>query len=175
MILDTGPDGASALFSDTRSHRYRLERVVYPESGLRTLVVCGLNPSTADAFQLDPTCRREIAFARAWNCWAYIKVNAYAWRATQPAAMWAARKLGEDIVGPENDEQIRIALAHADIAVAAWGVHAEPERVAQLVDLAGWAGARWQCLGVNKAGSPKHPLYVRADTPLQLWSQGDSR
>jgi hypothetical protein len=28
---------------------------------------------------------------------------------------------------------------------------------------------RWQCLGKNKNGSPKHPLYLKCSTPLEAW------
>jgi hypothetical protein len=31
------------------------------------------------------------------------------------------------------------------------------------------AGARMLCLGTTKAGAPRHPLYVRGDTPLEPW------
>lgn len=86
--LDRGPGGASALMSADGLYRYRLRRVLtapHIDHDPR-VVVCGLNPSTADAFRDDPTIRREAGFARAWGGGVLVKVNAYAWRATRPAA-----------------------------------------------------------------------------------------
>lgn len=178
-----------AEFSDSERHRYMLWRemrtdvpIVEPylwrspldrQHWRTTLVVCGLNPSTADHEVDDPTCRREISFCRAWNCYRYVKVNAYAWRDTKPVNMWRAAQNGADIVGRDNDERIAFALdqvrASNGYAVAAWGTHAKPDRVARLIELARQFGVPWLCLGVNAGGSPRHPLYVRGGTPLQPW------
>lgn len=44
----------------------------------------GLNPSTADASEDDPTIRRMCGFADAWKCGGIIVVNLFALRATDP-------------------------------------------------------------------------------------------
>lgn len=189
--------GSSAMFSQDEKYRYQLERLVVEDADTRRqreicgrarpvqrrLVACGLNPSTADAFKLDPTCRREMGFARAWRCTIYTKVNAYAWRDTKPVNMWAAEQRGEEVVaGPRlpgvssghvNDLIVRMSLTQlkrdGGIALACWGVHARPDRVQALTRIAAEVGVEWQCLGVNKDGSPRHPLYVAAATELQPW------
>lgn len=192
QVTGTEP-GATALFSECERYRYQLERLIDPspmapvfaQQGVRRLVACGLNPSTADAFKLDPTCRREIGFARLWGCGLYVKVNAYSWRATKPADMFYAAENGSNIVGERlsnsavkmentNDAVVRAALTmlkrDGGIALACWGAHAEPDRVLKLVKIAHEVGVDWMCLGVNKNGSPKHPLYLPADAQLRPWA-----
>lgn len=185
MILDRGDEpGASALFSDDRRYRYQLERRVPGVDGAARLVCCGLNPSTADAFKLDPTCRREMALAKRLGCAVYVKVNAYGWRDTRPADMRAAQSRGEDVIGEPmlgehdtnaNDIAIRTALTmlrrDGGIALACWGVHAHLVNGRPFVmrKIAAQVGVPWQCIGRNKGGSPKHPLYVRGDATLEPW------
>lgn len=187
MRLDrgVGGDGASALFSHDDRHRYMLERKIAGVTGGRRLVACGLNPSTADAFKLDPTCRREVAFAAAWECSLYVKVNAYSWRATKPKDMWLAQDAeymrtgssyeSDKLItgGKTNDHAIMCALTmlkrDGGIALACWGAQADQKRVLKLVRIAHEVGVQWWCLGTNREGSPRHPLYVKATTKLEPW------
>ena len=130
-----------------------------------------LNPSTADADHDDPTIQRCMKFARSWGLDGIRVVNLYAWRATQPADMWAALANGEDIVGPQNEHEIRKALLRAyntrTPVIAAWGNHGAEGRVEWLRQhvqrLAGTAsgcgrGLVLSCLGTTLSGAPKHPL-----------------
>ena len=108
----------------------------------------------------DPTVRRCIGFARR-DGWSGIAVlNLYAYRATNPKALWSC----DDPVGPRNDLTIRDSLLDAWGVVAAWGVNAKPDRVQQVLGMC--PKAKWTCLGVTKDGHPRHPLYVRGDQPL---------
>ena len=158
----------TASFSRCRTFRYTLTRDL---GGPCPLVVIGLNPSTADATQDDPTVRREVAFARRWGFGRLVKLNAYAFRATDPRVMHAAAQRGDDIVGPRNDAAITRALADArataGLVLVAWGRHARPERVARIVLLL--AGTDARCLRTNLDGSPVHPLYQRATTRPTPW------
>jgi len=179
LRLDTGPTGATALFSRDDLHRYTLTWPVPDCRGIRRLVACGLNPSTANAFQTDPTVRRDIGFAQDWGMAWLVKVNAYAWRDTDPYAMWRAEKAGRNIVGEHNDDAIRCALTQmkrdGGIALACWGNHVKQTRALQLVRIAAEIGVEWQCVGVNQNGSPRHTLYVRGDSTYRPWSTKESK
>lgn len=155
-----------ATFSDDMRFRYRLTR----EFGrISTLVFCMLNPSTATAEENDPTIRRCIGYARLWGFGRLIVVNAYAYRSTDPHAMFALEQQGKDIVGPHNDEAIKLAAAEArafdGFVVAAWGRHTSAARAARIAKLVG----ELRCLGINRDGSPVHPLYQPASAKPQPW------
>ncbi|PWU30679.1 hypothetical protein DK254_00030 [Pseudomonas sp. RW407] len=155
-----------AIISDCGLYRYLLTR----ETGLLLAEKPGalfvmLNPSTADATLDDPTIRRCIGFATAWDCAGLAVANLYAYRATDPRELWRCA----DPVGPENDRHLAALAAEYGDIVCAWGSHARPERVAAVVNLLQAAGARLWCLGANQDGSPKHPLYIKRDQPLVEW------
>jgi len=152
---------SDAVISDCGLYRYHLIRRWGPG---KCCVFVMLNPSTADASADDPTIRRCRAFAKRFGCDALAVVNVYGWRATRPVELWRT----PDPVGPLNDRFIRLALdcAKRDDApvVAAWGANARPGRVLTVSRL-----GRFQCLGVTKAGAPRHPLYLRSDEALTPW------
>ena len=157
----------SAYFSPCRTWRYSLTRDVAPLDGEGTCVFVGLNPSTADETQDDPTIRRCIGFARGWGFARLKMVNLYAFRATDPRGLREA----EDPIGPENDHVLSVVFGGSDLTVAAWGVHADPERVAAVM---AWPLRPRVCLGLTKGGAPRHPLYVRADTDLAPFMCSDT-
>lgn len=170
LPCDVSLGGDIAIFSPDRALRYVLTRQI--GAGARVLAGSGLNPSTANAFEDDPTIRRGIGFGRSWGCALYVMTNAHGFRATDPDDMERARRDGVDVVGEHNDALIAFIfgqLVQGDIALAAWGAHAAAARVAAMRQLAATAGVQWQCLGTNKDGSPKHPLYLAKTTPLEVW------
>ena len=79
-------------------YRYTLERELGTllEANPKHIVMCGLNPSTADADRDDPTSRRAIAFARRESGTRLMLINLYAARTTKPAGL----RNFEDPVGP---------------------------------------------------------------------------
>jgi hypothetical protein len=156
----------SARLSECGTYRYRLERHWgdVGEATSRAATFIMLNPSTADATVDDRTIGRCMAFARSWDCTGLVVVNLYALRSTDPKGLW----LVEDPVGPANDNELARTLRGAALrdapVVAAWGANARPDRVEQFLALR--YADRLTCLGTTKAGAPRHPLYVRGDTPL---------
>jgi hypothetical protein len=149
------PSGRAYL-SDDGLYRYSLTRDLGTLGSDGTCTFVMLNPSTANAVQDDPTIRRCIRFAREWGFRWLKVVNLYALRATDPKQLW----LADDPVGPENDHVLSLAFGGSDLTIAAWGVHAKPERVAEIM---AWPIRPRLCLGVTKDGHPRHPLYLRAD------------
>lgn len=150
------------VFSVCRTYRYALWREV--DAGRPGYVLfVGLNPSTADEFADDPTVRRCRDFVRRWGYGALCLANLFAYRATRPAALKTARSP----VGRGNDHRLARLAAGAAVVVAAWGVHgcfAGRDRAVTTL-----LGGRLACLGVTKAGHPRHPLYVRRTAVPVPW------
>lgn len=144
-------------------YRYWLEREWDEQH--KKMVFCMLNPSTADANVDDPTIRRCIGFAKREGYGGLIVVNMYAFRATDPRVMRHAA----DPHGPFNDEYLRLAARYSaennSMFVCAWG--GKGGQGFQTLVQARNAKAAMKCLGRTKFGSPKHPLYVRADQPFE--------
>jgi len=147
-----------AEVSPCRKYRYVLWREWENASGscpVRYAMIVGLNPSTADETNDDPTVRRCTAFARAWGCGALCMTNLFAYRATEPALMLAQ----PDPIGPDNDDTLVRMAANASVIVAAWGIHG---------NYLGRAAAvkrmlpRLHYLRLTKQGHPGHPLYLPA-------------
>jgi hypothetical protein len=149
-----------AKISDDGLYRYALGRRWMPDGPVATFVM--LNPSTADGTVDDPTIRRCIGFARSWDCAALHVLNLYAWRATDPQEVLLGLRGGVDVVGPANDRYLR---SHIEAActnglplIAAWGSHARPDRVDQVLAMPG--AVAFQALGLTQSGAPRHPLYL---------------
>jgi hypothetical protein len=159
------------------NYRYRLTRQW--GIGVPMLFVM-LNPSTADAEVDDPTIRRCMGFARREECYGIVVVNLFALRVTRPVHLYDGSR-GEPN-GPHNLTYVDGALYEARQklwpTVCAWGAAKHLERSdvwrAYFRD---WQDPHHalQCLGVTADGSPKHPLYLRADAPLIPWRQNDRK
>jgi hypothetical protein len=154
--------GYPCAWSPDQLHRYALWRIFGTTIPKKIFMVVGLNPSTADELLDDPTVRRCQTFARREGCDALLMTNAFSFRATLPKDM----KAYFDPIGPENDAWLRRCADISVIKIAAWGVHGKflgrDEAVRRLIpDL--------QCFGLTKEGQPKHPLYLRNDTPLEAY------
>jgi hypothetical protein len=149
---------ASATFSADRVFRYTLTRTWDPDGPVVNFLM--LNPSTADAFVLDPTNRRCVGFARAWGYGAIVTTNIFALRSTDPKGL---RDVA-DPVGPGNDTAILNAARSADLVVAAWGNHgALLDRGQQVQGLLELAGIDLHQLRRTGSGHPSHPLYLPGD------------
>ena len=133
---------------------------------LRLVNFLMLNPSTADAFVLDPTNRRCVGFAREWGYDGLVTTNVFAHRSTSPSVL---RRI-EDPVGPANDETILRAARSSSLVIAAWGVHATlggRDRVVR--ESLEREGIALHALRRTRDGHPGHPLYVPAATRPMRW------
>jgi hypothetical protein len=159
MLFDKAVE-SGATFSSCQRYRYRLWRTW--DSSLQSMVCIGLNPSTADATNDDPTIRRVIGFAKFWGFGSLVMLNIFAYRATNPLVMLAA----PEPVGPENDATILAEVSKASLILVAWGDSGKTKgkvRAGAVVKIIGDAGKQALCLGMTRSGSPRHPLYVPAD------------
>lgn len=162
--------GPARLSPDGR-YRYTLERTW--NEGAPVLAWMGLNPSTADASQLDPTLRRVMDFSQIWGYGGFVMLNMFAFRATKPEDMLAAK----EPIGAWNDRMILLTLARTDVhtLVVCWGSHgAHRGRDVQMAELCrnqaeGGRGVNVHCLGTTNGGQPKHPLYLPKITMFEPW------
>jgi hypothetical protein len=172
MIERTSPVG-TAKFSDDEAHRYVLTRGPLPIDpdgaivGPSRFVVIGLNPSTADEVEPDNTIKRVSSFAAREGCTSLVMLNLWSLRSRDPRPLVFDR---DRLRWPETDEVIREELARQSaIVVCAWGAldrRLPPDRVRRVIGLILDAGHRPYCFGTTKQGHPKHPLYLRKDTPI---------
>lgn len=152
-------------------YRYTLSRV-WDEAGDRALFMM-LNPSTADASVDDPTIRSCRRLSKVFGCGGFVAVNLFAWRATEVADLVAAHRLGDDVVGPLNDDAIAHAAPSARVIVAAWGANAARdfvrERAEQVLTTILPARRTVYCLAHTRGGHPLHPLFASSDLELAVF------
>lgn len=162
-----GDAASEAVYSECEAYRYLLTRVW--DAPAPRLMLIMLNPSTATEVQNDPTIERCERRARKLGFGAMRIANLFAFRATDPRVMKAAI----DPVGPENDTLLLASLVEwrPEMILCGWGAHGahlgRSDRVAEL--LQGQGQGLW-CLGVTKAGLPKHPLYIGYDQSPERWT-----
>lgn len=163
MIDTSTPKGA--ILSPCRRYRYALWRTW--GSNVRPVVFIGLNPSTADETQDDPTIRRCVGFAKTWGHTSLVMLNLFAWRSTDPKGLLTA----EDPIGVDNNHVLYEHGYASSLIVAAWGAAKIAEDRGRVVrGMLLTHGIETHNLGLTKDGRPKHPLYLRADTKPERWT-----
>jgi hypothetical protein len=165
---------SGARFSPDLRHRYILWRTW--DWRKPPFVIIMLNPSTADANKLDPTCTRVMTWAAHNGYGSMTVLNVGAGRATEPKDWLAMR----DPIGPNNMTWIKRELDGArrlggGTIVVGWGANAPPEYVKPITDLRDRWKLKLYCFGVTKDGAPRHPLYVARKTELVEWNASASR
>ena len=160
---------------------YTEYRYVLGTRGEYPVICAGINPSTAEPDNLDPTLKSvsRIAAANAFDSW--MMFNVYAQRATRPDDMDTERN---ELLHHENMEAFRTLLQLAacsgrkPIVWAAWGAIIEKRSwlmdcVRDMYMLGKDFGALWVCAGkCSKAGHPHHPLYLRKDELFHPFDMG---
>lgn len=168
-----------AIFSPCRTWRYTLHRewnllIERSSDGDKLIqapkvVFIGLNPSTADEVQDDPTVRRCIGFAKRWGYNGMFMLNIFGLRGMNPKVLYRAT----DPVGPENDYYIGQVITSADVTlvVACWGNHGVlrlrgfiVEELSYIEDV-----PLFRLGDLTQKDQPRHPLYLRGDLkPVKL-------
>jgi hypothetical protein len=146
-------DQSHAIFSPCGQYRYVLWR---KWSDRPKVMFVGLNPSTANATSDDPTIRRVKRFAQDWGYGGVYMLNLFAIVSPYPRIL----KTHPDPLGANNEWLIEYARKSEAICFA-WGNFKEASARAKEVASMFPNGI---CLGVNKNGTPKHPLYVPANS-----------
>jgi len=142
-----------AQFSDCRKYRYALWRTWREDDHVMFI---GLNPSTADETQDDPTIRRCINYAKDWGFGGIYMLNLFAYRTTKPKELLKAEKP----IGIENDAYLKMYHAKEGLNIACWGTRGVYKgRGDEVLSLLGKENL--SCFGLTKNGQPKHPLYLK--------------
>jgi len=154
----------SAIISKCGKYRYVLTRNL-PQlvRHIKPCLFIMLNPSTADATENDPTIRRCIGFAERELCTSLTVINLYAYRATKPKDLLII----DFPVGEENQKHWveQFDKHRYGLIVAAWGSH----KMARLHSRIFPRDYKVFCLGKNKDGMPKHPLFLSSNTKLEVF------
>lgn len=157
---------SGATISDCGLYRYHLWRMW--DECLPTMIFVMQNPSTADANDDDPTIRKCLGYARRDGFGSISVRNVFALRATDERELLTH----PDPVGSLNEENL-LACRNVSMMtrlVVAWGnrLHKRLNRHYQnAANICAMQGA--YCLGTNKSGEPKHPLFLHGDTPIVAW------
>lgn len=162
-LLFNGP--TDALFSLDRVYRYALWR---RWSDGPVVAFLGLNPSTADEVNDDPTVRRCVGYAHDWGFGAMVMLNIFAFRSTNPKGLLSI----SDPVGKENDSTIIKFAGWCSKIVAAWGAWGSyAGRGAQVRALVREQGKELWMFGLTMNGQPKHPLYLAKTEKPKVWRE----
>lgn len=123
-----------------------------------------LNPSTADAEQLDPTLRRCARYTEDWGYERFDVVNLFAYRSTDPDVLPTLL----DPIGYRNDEAIVKTASQAGLVVCGWGVGgALKQRDLHVLKLL--KGVTLTVLRLTAEGHPHHPLYLPKSLKPTVW------
>lgn len=153
---------------------YSEYRYILGTRGEKPLICIGINPSTAAPDDLDNTLKsvERIALANGYD--SFIMFNVYAQRATSPDDM---EKTCNPLLHEENMKAFKYILGMCvePSIWAAWGNIIEkrpylPDCVRSMIELGVQHNAKWYSAGkISKKGHPHHPLYLKKDTPLDLF------
>ena len=168
-------DAAKWLYVPCHYSEYRY---ILGTRGKNPLICIGINPSTAEPDNLDNTLKsvERIALHNGYD--SFIMFNVYPQRATNPDDM------DPDFNAPmheQNMQAFEYILAsygdgHKPAVWAAWGTIIEKrpylkECVKDMITRGERFGAKWYTAGArSKAkGHPHHPLYLKKDSPTELF------
>lgn len=153
-----------ATFSECGRYRHALTRDwTAHQTPPRTIMFVGQNPSVASAEVSDPTCNKEVRFAKRWGYTRYVKTNVLDWRATNPKDVPHDPDLA---CSPANLPLMLIEAEQADEILLAFGrLHKRYDAIlARTLRALRDTRKPLSCLKLNKDGSAQHPLYIRDDT-----------
>lgn len=144
-----------AVLSEDGKYRYLLSRNW--DDTKPTVLFIGLNPSTADEKEDDPTINKCISYAKSWGYGKVLMANLFAFRSTDPSILNHV----SNPIGSDNDFYLQKSASEADLVIACWGnpgrlLNRDKEVISLISDL--------YCLKQNKNGTPHHPLYLPKET-----------
>lgn len=145
-----------ADFSKCGLYRYSLWRI-WDESKPLVMFI-GLNPSTANAETDDATIRRVVQIAQNLGYGGVYMCNCFSYISTNPDALKAETL--DDMIN--NGKVVSRVSERCKDVIFAWG-NFDIVRKTGVDKLLARRFPNALALHINKNGSPKHPLYCRAD------------
>ena len=144
----------SADISNDKKERFSLSRIW--DSKKPKVLYIMLNPSYADDEFDDPTIRRLIFFSKKFRFGGFYVTNLFTQITPYPKELNMDNHLKK-----KNLKIINELIKKSNLIVYAWGnLVGEPKELMKLIESP-------LCFGINKNGTPKHPLYLRSDTKLR--------
>lgn len=148
------PVVAGAEFSADRKYRYALWRIW--DISKPMVMFIGLNPSTANETEPDPTITRVMNFARSWGYGGFYMMNLFGIVSSKPEIL-----LKDPDPQGDNDQWLEKIASQCQDIVFCWGVFKQARLRAEEAKKR-FPGA--YCLKKTKEGHPWHPLYVAGKT-----------
>lgn len=154
---------SGAILDSQRRHRFLLWR--FWDDRPRMLFV-GLNPSTANELENDPTVRRLCGFAQSWGYGGLYVCNVFSQITPNPKYL-----LPETAVHAADTHAIKMAVELTVLAVCGWGdgIEKAPYGIARANTIKGYLRAP-MCFGLTAKANPKHPLYLPKNVTLEEYS-----
>lgn len=153
---------STAELSEDKRYRYKLTRIW--DKSKKMVCFVGLNPSTADEAENDPTVWKLVRSADSWGYGGIVIVNLFAVRTPSPQQMLRE----EEPIGVKNDETLRAAADNAayDKVIAVWGDDGgHKNRGSEVKKL---FRQLWM-LEVSQSGNPRHPRFLPRDVRPKIW------
>jgi len=151
---------SGAVLDHTRTYRFLLWR--FWDERPRVLFV-GLNPSTGNELENDPTVNRWCDFARRWGYGGFYAVNLYPFITPHPEGLVAP-----DCFHKANYPALQMTAGLSVLTVACWGDGIK--RIDGGLKVADHVRETYlnepMCFGLTLSGNPKHPLYLPGDAEL---------
>jgi hypothetical protein len=164
---------SGALFSFDRKHRLKLWRHIKQDDvhliPLGVLFI-GLNPSTANETEDDPTIRRCVGFAKDWGFSMMFMGNLFSYVTSNPKELTVANCLEYH---EQNWNSLKQMSGDCTRVVYCWGVHGDlhgkGEAIVEFLDP--YLLCEPVCFGINKNGQPRHPLYLPKNAEVIKYAQ----
>ena len=142
-----------AEFCPASKNRFLLKRE-WNKSKKKILYIM-YNPSKADESKDDPTIRRLINFSKKFDYGGFFVGNLYTFISSNPNKIDRSKNISKKNI----KILIKLINSVSDV-VYAWGNNTEePNFLKKKVKSP-------MCLGKNKDGSPRHPLYLPSNSKL---------
>ncbi len=158
---------SNASFSSCGSYRWTLIRVI--NESKKEIIFIGLNPSSANSKENDPTIRRLLSFAERWGFGKLYVINLFAKITKTPEML----KYCDDPVGSRNDlvldQYIKYWMANELCQLwIGWGVNGRlmNRDVQVLKKIKNKYSKKLYTIGITRQGKPLHPLYVAKNKKL---------